>query len=141
MTTAIADNGRTVIPTTPPPGWEREVPKYRVVFDTYPAPKARYRTEAPFTNGTESDCWQYGSRTLKSGEVIESREWPHPMFFPLNYSAKRVLDFFNSQMKSRLARSPFFENELRLETGLSGDLPKIIVAPQVQRMDLRPVRF
>ena len=63
------------------------------------------------------------------------------MFFPLNYSAKRVLDFFNSQMKSRMARSPFFENEIRLETGLSGDLPKIIVAPQVQRMDLRPVRF
>jgi hypothetical protein len=140
MTTAIADS-RTVIPTTPPPGWECVTPRYRVVFDTYPSPKSRYRTEPPFTSGTQSDIWQFGERILKAGEIIESREWPHPMFFPLNYSAKRVLDFFNSQMKSRMARSPFFENEIRLKTGLSGTLPKIIVAPQVQRMDLRPVRF
>ncbi len=33
---------------------------------------------------------------MKSGEIVEAREWPHPPFHPLNYSAAKVLDFFNS---------------------------------------------
>ena len=42
---------------------------------------------------------------MKSGEIVEAREWPHPPFHPLNYSAAKVLDFFNTRMKSRLYRS------------------------------------
>jgi len=136
-TVTSADNSRTVIPTTPPPGWRRETPKYRVVRDTYPAPKARFRTEPPFASGSESDVWQYGERIYKAGEEISTREWPHSHFFPLNYSGKRVLDFYNSQMRSRMARSPFFGNEIRLETGLSGGPPQI-AAPQVQPVGVQP---
>ena len=142
MTTAIADDIRTVIPDTPPPGWERETPKYRVVRDTHPAPKARFRFEPPFAQIMDSSEWQYGERVWPAGSVIATDQWPCAgTFVPLNYSAREVLAYFNSQMKSRLARSPFFGNEIRLETGLSGPLPKIIVAPQVEPMDLRPVRF
>jgi hypothetical protein len=46
MTTA-AD--RLPIPTTPPDGWEFETPRYRVVRDTQPAEKPRFRSEPPFS--------------------------------------------------------------------------------------------
>jgi hypothetical protein len=62
------------ISTTPPPGWERETPKYRVIRETKPAPKSRFRFEPPFASGSESDVWQYGERTMKAGEIIETRE-------------------------------------------------------------------
>jgi hypothetical protein len=137
MTTITAIDDRKAIPTTPPANWQREIPKYRVTRETHPAPKARFRTEPPFASGSESDVWQYGDRTLKAGDIVETKEWPHSLFFPLNYSAKRVLDFFNSQMKSRMARSPFFGNEIRLETGLSGGPPQI-AAPQVQPVGVQP---
>jgi hypothetical protein len=138
-TVSSADNSRTVIPDTPPPGWEREVPRYRVTRETYPSPKARFRTEPPFAQIMDSSEWQYGERVHKAGEIIATTEWPNPgTMIPLTYSAKRVFEFFNSQMRSRMARSPFFGNEIRLETGLSGPLPKIIVAPQVQPIGVQP---
>jgi hypothetical protein len=141
MTTTTADDIRSGIPTTPPPGWERETPKYRVIRETKPSPKARFRFEPPFASSSDSDVWQFGERTLKAGEIIETREWPHPMFFPLNYAAKKVLEFFNSRQKSRLGRSPYAAGgHLQLDDGLSNPLPKI-VAPQVHPMDLRPARF
>jgi hypothetical protein len=142
MQTAIADNSRTAIPATPPPGWEREVPKYRVIRDTHPAPKARFRFEPPFASCSESDVWQYGERTVKAGEIIETKEWPHPHFFPLNYAAKTVLGFFNSAPKSRLARSPWASDidRLRLDDGLTGTTVAKLVPPQIQSIDMRPVR-
>jgi hypothetical protein len=123
----------------PPPGWERETPKYRVIRDIHPAPKARFRFEPPFTNCSDSDTWQYGTRTMKAGEIIETREWPHPSFFPLNYGAKKVLDFFATRQKSRLARSPWEGDRLRLDDGLTGTTVVKVVPPQLQPMDLRPV--
>jgi hypothetical protein len=140
MTTTIADDPRTAIPTTPPPGWERETPKYRVIRDTKPAPKSRVRFEPPFASGSESDVWQYGERLMKAGEIVETTEWPHPMFFPLNYAAKKVLEFFNSRQKSRLPRSPFAGDVLRLDDGLGGPLPKL-TALRPEPVDLQPVRF
>jgi hypothetical protein len=59
---------------------------------------------------------------------------------PLNYSARQVMDFFTNRQKSRLPRSPWADGRIRLEDGLGGPMPKI-VGPQVQPMDLRPVRF
>jgi hypothetical protein len=52
---------------------------------------------------------------MKSGEIVEAREWPHPSFHPLNYSAAKVLDLFNTRMKSRLQRSPWRGDRLRLD--------------------------
>jgi hypothetical protein len=57
----------------------------------------------------------------------------------LNYSAAMVLEFFNSRQKSRLPRSPWADDQVRLDDGLSNPMPKI-TAPKVQPMDLRPVR-
>jgi hypothetical protein len=86
--------------------------------------------------GTEAS-WQYGERALKAGEEIETREWPHPSFFPLNYSAGKVLDFFNGAMKSRLPRSPWHEGRVRLDNGLN-NVPGIVDVrpPQLQPMNL-----
>jgi hypothetical protein len=141
MQTAIADK-RQAIPTTPPPGWEREVPKYQVTIKggVYPSPNSRFRFEPPFTSCSDSNCWQYADRPFKEGEIISTTEWPHASFHPLNYSAKKVLDFFNSRPKSYLQRSPWAGNQIRLEDRMSGSLPRYVRPPQIQSMDMRPAR-
>jgi hypothetical protein len=125
----------------PLPGWERETPKYRVTRDIQPAEKARLRSEPPFAEVWDSDRWQYGTRILKAGEIIETREWPHASFRPLNHSAKMVLDFFRLQMKSRLPRSPFQGDRLRLDNGLTGNTvtENDAATPRLRRMDLSPI--
>jgi hypothetical protein len=126
------------IPAVPPPGWQYETPVYRVERDIHPAPRARYRYETPFAEVSDNDCWQYGEFELKAGEIIETREWPHPSFRPLNYSAARVLEFFNLEMRSRLPRSPFQGSRLRLDNGLSGNTITAddVTTPQVPRVRL-----
>jgi hypothetical protein len=129
------------IPNDPPPGWQNTIPKYRVTRDMKPAEKARFRSEPPFAEVWDSDTWQYGERVLKAGEVIETREWPHSSFRPLNYAAKKVLEFFNLQMKSRLPRSPWHGDRLRLDNGLanSGITAEDAATPRLRRMDLSPI--
>jgi hypothetical protein len=114
-------NQFAIIPDIPPPGWEFETPKYRVAYDVHPSPKARFRFETPFSQVMDSSEYQYAERELKAHEIIESREWPHPSFRPMNFVAKKILEFFNLQMKSRLPRSPYDGNRLRLDNGLSGN--------------------
>jgi hypothetical protein len=126
------------IPNDPPAGWQFETPKYRVTSDIRPAEKARYRAEPPFAQMSASDIWQYGTRPLKTGEIIETREWPHASFSPLNYAAKKTLEFFNLQMKSRLPRSPWYGDRLRLDNGLTGDVVTAddATTPKVPRVGL-----
>lgn len=109
----------------PPPGWEREVPKYRLGRAVHPSPKARHRLEPPFASTTDSDLWQYAERPYKAGEIIETKSWPHPSFQPLNYSATKVLEFFNSATKSRLPLSPWAHDRIRLDNGLSMQWPSL----------------
>jgi hypothetical protein len=106
--------------SAPPPGWERETPKYRATRDLHPSPNDRHRFEPPFSTIWDSDVWQFATRPVTALEELETREWPHPSFRPLNYSAGKVLDFFNSRMKSRLARSPWAGDQIRLDDGLTG---------------------
>jgi len=121
----------------PPPGWEREVPKYRATREIRPAEKARFRTEPPFETIFDNDVWQYGERPVARGDEIETTSWPHPSFRPQNYSAARVLSFFNSAMKSRLTPSPWHEGRIRLTNGLSDAPPIVVRAQQIkQPMDL-----
>jgi len=124
----------------PTPGWDREIPKYRVTRDVLPAPKARFKNEPPFAETWQSNIWQYGERPMAAGEIIKTTEWPHPSFRPLNFSAEKVLAFFNSEMKSRLPRKPWFDGRVRLDNGLS-NVPRIVDVkpPQIQPMNLRPV--
>jgi hypothetical protein len=140
--TAIADDSRTAVPTTPPPGWERETPKYRVTIKggVFPSPNNRHPHETPFTNCSDPSVWQYAERPFHEGEIIETRSWPHASFFPLNYSAKKVLEFFATRQKSRLARSPWAGDRIRLDDGLNGAGPTLpqIALPQLKRVDLRP---
>jgi hypothetical protein len=141
MPTTTAADIRTAIPNTPPLNWRREMPRYRVRAETRPAPKTRFRFEPPFAQQSDADVWQYGERVHEAGEVIETTEWPNPgTMTPLNYSARQVMEFFTSRQKSRLPRSPWASDQVRLDDGLSNPLPKI-GAPKVQPMDLRPVRF
>jgi hypothetical protein len=44
---------------------------------------------------------------------------------PLNYSAREVMEFFNSRQKSRLGRTPWRDGQVFLDDGLSNPLPKI----------------
>jgi hypothetical protein len=127
------------IPNDPPPGWEREIPRYRVSRDLRPAQRARYRLEPPFAQMLDSDTWQYGERELKAGEVISTCEWPHPSFRALTYGAAKVLEFFNLEIKSRLPRSPWNAGQLRLDNGLTGTTIVDVVPPQLKQMDLRPI--
>jgi hypothetical protein len=109
-----------VIPSVPPPGWERETPKYRVGFAVRPSPNSRFKNEPPFSSCSDTDVWQYAERVHDQGEIIETRLWPHASFAPLNYSAKKVLDFFKARLKSRLPRSPWHGDRIRLDDGLTG---------------------
>jgi hypothetical protein len=131
------------IPNDPPADWQNTIPKYRVTRELRPAEKARYRSEPPFTQTSDSDIYQYGERVLKANEVIETRSWPHPSWRPLNYTAAKILEFFNLQMKSRLPRSPYHGDQLRLDNGLTGNIvtagDAAVTTPKLQPMDLRPM--
>jgi hypothetical protein len=124
----------------PPLNWEFTIPKYRVTRDISPPTRDRYRTEKPFTTMADNDCWQYADRPYQRGEEISTTAWPHASFQPLTHSAKMILNFFNSAMKSRLPLSPWFNGRVRLDTGLS-DAPGIVDVspPKLQQMNLRPV--
>jgi hypothetical protein len=104
----------------PPLNWEFETPKYLATRDLQPAQRSRFRFEPPFSTIWDSDEWQYGAQPVKAGEEFETREWPHPSFRAVNFSAGKVLDFFNSRMKSRLPLSPWHGDRIRLDDGLTG---------------------
>jgi hypothetical protein len=106
----------------PPLNWEREVPRYKATRDLRPAEVARYRMEPPLGTVFNSQIWQYATREIKADEIIESKDWPHPSFAPLNYGAEKVLEFFNTRMKSRMTTSPWFGDSLRLDDGLCGTI-------------------
>jgi hypothetical protein len=124
----------------PPPNWEREIPRYRLTRDLQPASRARHRFEKPFSETSSNDSWQFSDRHYEAGAEIESTCWPHQSMRALNYSAERVLSYFNSEMKSRLPRSPWHNGCVRLDNGLS-NVPAIadVRPPQLQPMNLRPV--
>ena len=140
MPTTTATDDRKPIPALPPLNWRREVPKYRISRDTRPAPKERFKFEPPFSSSSDPAVWQYSDKLYRANEVIETTEWPNPgTMTPLNYSAAKVLEFFNSAPKSRLQRSPWRDGQLFLDTGLSNPLPKIGL-PKLPTVDmaLRP---
>jgi hypothetical protein len=131
MPTTTATDPKKPIPTTPPLNWRKEMPVYRVRVETRPALKTRFRFEPPFSQIMDPSEWQYSERVWPAGSVIATDQWPCAgTFVPLNYSAREVLAYFNSHQKSRLPRSPWHDGRVRLEDGLSGNLPKI-VAPKV----------
>lgn len=106
--------------SAPPAGWERTTPKYRATRDIHPSPNSRHRLENPFSSLSDNDCWQFGTQIVEANEIVETREWPHPSFTALNYSAKRVIESFNISQKSRLQCSPFRNGQIVLDDGLNG---------------------
>jgi hypothetical protein len=138
MPTTTATDDRKVIPNLPPLNWKREIPKYRMSRDTKPAPKERFRFEPPFASASDASVWQYGETVHLAGSVIETTEWPNPgTMTPLNYSAREVMNFFTSRQKSRMPRSPWANDQVRLEDGLGGPQPQI-KAPQPEPVRLQP---
>jgi hypothetical protein len=126
--------------TKPPPlNWQSEIPRYRIVRDLKPAEKTRFRFEKPFSETSSNDSWQYSDRHYEAGETVESTAWPHPSMRAQNYSAERVLQFFNLEMKSRLPVSPWHQGRVRLDTGLSGPTSFEVKPRMPQPMNLRPV--
>jgi hypothetical protein len=139
MPTTSAIDDRKPIPNTPPRDWEKETPRYRVTRAVRPSPNDRHRREPPFSSLSDGSVWQQADRPHEAGEIIETTEWPHPMFFPLNYSAKKVLEFFGASQKSRLPRSPWADGRVRLSDGLSGPVPQI-KAPKPEPVRLQPAQ-
>jgi hypothetical protein len=113
-----------------PQGWQFEVPRYRATRDLKPATKNRFRFETPFASLADSSEWQYGERPFEAGEIIESQSWPHPSFFPLNDSARKVLEFFKTRQKSRLPLSPWRGGRIALDEGLTGTGPALPLKTQ-----------
>src|ERR1700688_4116102 len=120
MTTTTSIDPKKPIPPAPPLNWRKEMPVYRVRAETRPAPKTRFRFEPPFSQVMNPNEWQFGERIHKAGEIIATTEWPCAgTMTPLNYSAREVMDYFTSRQRSRLARSPWFDDQVRLQDGLS----------------------
>lgn len=120
------------------PGWEQITPRYKVVRDVHPSPNPRFKWEKPFAQIFNNDEWQQGDRVYKAGEIIETKSWPHQSFLPLNYSAERVLSFFNARMKSRLTFSPWRGGRIDLDDGLTGPGAPDVRPLKVQPMNVRP---
>jgi hypothetical protein len=138
MPTTTSIDPKKPIPTTPPLNWRKEMPVYRVRVETRPAPKERFRFEPPFAQIMDPSEWQYGTRVWPAGSVIETTEWPNPgSMTALNYSAREVMEFFNSRHKSRLPRSPWHDGRVRLDDGLSGPIPKIGL-PKLPSVEMAP---
>jgi hypothetical protein len=138
MPTTTATDDRTPIPNLPPLNWKREIPKYRISRETLPAPKSRVKYEPPFASCSEANIWQYGERIHKAGEVIATTEWPCPgTMTPLNYSAREVMEFYTSRQRSRMARAPWRDDQVFLDDGLSGAMPRI-APPQMQPVGVQP---
>jgi hypothetical protein len=123
----------------PPPGWQFEVPRYRLTKDLQPAQKARFRHEPPFSETWESDVWQYGEHSLKAKDEITTTAWPHASMRPLTYSAEKILAFYIGGMKSRLTVSPRLNGQVRLDNGFS-NVPVLadVRPPQVPPFNSRP---
>jgi hypothetical protein len=103
----------------PPRDWQREVPKYKVLRDIEPVTVERMRSESPWQQCSDPNLWQYGTRSVKAGEIIECKEWPHESFAPLNYAAKKVHEFFTTRQRSRMNRSPWIEGRVLLDDGMT----------------------
>jgi len=104
----------------PPKGWERQVPQYRATRDLHPPVLDRMGHDTPWASTMDEICWQYAPGPIRKGEVVETKSWPHESFEPINYAAKQILQFFNEREKSRMQLSPWFNGEVRLETGNEG---------------------
>jgi hypothetical protein len=111
--------------SAPHSNWERIVPIYRSTRAVHPSSKIRHRFEQPFAKMDDPAEWQYGEKPVQAREEITTTSWPHPSFHAVNYSAERVLQFFNSRMKSRLPRTPWRGDRIVLEDGLTGAPPNI----------------
>lgn len=113
----------------PPLNWERTVPRYKARWAVRPANFSRQRFEAPWSQQLDSSIGQYlePGQSIAAGEEVESTAWPAPGFVALNYSAERVIEFFNSAMRSRMANSPWRNGRIELDDGLSGPLPTLSI--------------
>jgi hypothetical protein len=107
-----------------PPGWDKEIPRYRASINLRPSAYARHRSEPCFASCSDTHMWQFAERPIAAGEEFESTAWPHASLTPLTESARRVLEYFNSHQKSRLPMSPWHNGRLRLDDGLSGTPPE-----------------
>jgi hypothetical protein len=113
----------------PPRDWERTVPRYKARWALRPSQFSRHRLEAPWSQQLDSSIWQYlePGQSIAAGEEVESTAWPAPGFVALNYSAERVIEFYNIAMRSRLANSPWRNGRIELDDGLSGPLPTVTI--------------
>jgi hypothetical protein len=117
--------------TEPSQEWGREVPKYKATRTVTPSPNPRHRTEAPFSTQSDPDCWQFGDRIIEAGEEITSTDWPHLSFRPLNESGRRVMEYFQGAMRSRLPRSPWRDGRVHLDDGLTAVAVSHVPPPQL----------
>jgi hypothetical protein len=111
----------------------REIPLYRATRTVTPSPNPRHRLEAPFSSQSDGSVWQYGARAVEANEEIATTDWPHPSFRPLNESARRVTSYFQSAMRSRLPRSPWWNGQLHLNDGLTSAPVAIMPGPNLPK--------
>jgi hypothetical protein len=100
MPTTTAADIRTAIPNSPPPGWERETPLYKVLHKTHPSPNPRMKFEPPASYSSDGSVWNYADRVYLPGETVATRSWPHPAFAPLNFVAKAIMSFSQPARKA-----------------------------------------
>lgn len=96
----------------PPKGWEKIVPRYRATRDVHPSPNERHATENPHIYQSDDAQWQHGDRRIKAGEEFATTAWPHPSFWPLNESAKYLLELLRTGNKARLPPTPWIDNQV-----------------------------
>ncbi len=118
-----------------PIGWEKEKPRYRATRELYPAPKERMRTEPPISEMGDPNTWQYAENRVAEGEIVETDCWPHESMKGENFAGRKIVEHFNREMKSRLARSPVLGGIVVLQNGFGsapGPTPAILKPPSLK---------
>jgi hypothetical protein len=113
-----------------PPGWDKEIPRYRAQIDLLPPLKDGWRQERPFSVMGDGNRWQYmelGRECIRAGEELSTTAWPHESMIGLNDAGRVVLEHFRTRQKSRLRLSPWENGRVALDDGTSfekGSPPK-----------------
>jgi hypothetical protein len=108
---------------------DSEIPRYKATRAVHASPNPRHRLETPFSFIWDDSVWQFAEQgqEIAAGEEVTTKSWPHSSFRPLNHSAEKVIDFFNSRQRSRMSLSPWRNGRIELDDGLSGPLQPTII--------------
>jgi hypothetical protein len=96
-----------------PTDWQLQTPRYKASRDLWPPSKPQFRHLPPTPCLSEADdIWQFANRPIAAGNFINTEDWPHWSFEPINESARHVHGYFLAHKNRWMPLRPFEEGRL-----------------------------